>query len=125
MSRTFIDTWKVKAVSHLNTKFDLEDEEGESTLVEISESEKYLGDILTADGKNRKNILPRAGKGVGIRKQIMSMLEDVCFGPFFFEVTLMYRTNLKRLQYGEDKCHKLHVGRKNETCPELSLTHGK
>ena len=94
MSRTFIDTWKVKAVSHLNTKFDLEDEEGESTLVEISESEKYLGDILTADGKNRKNILPRAGKGVGIRKQIMSMLEDVCFGPFFFEVTLMYRTSL-------------------------------
>lgn len=35
------------------------------------------------------------------------------------------KTNLKRLQYGEDKCHKLHVGRKNETCPELSLTHGK
>ena len=90
----FIDTWKVKAVSHVNTKFDLKDEEGESTLVEISESEKYLGDILTADGKNRKNILPRAGKGVGIRKQIMSMLEDVCFGPFFFEVALMYRTSL-------------------------------
>ena len=79
----FIDTWKVKNVSHVNTnKFDIEDEEGGGAKVEISDAEKYLGDIITSDGKNRKNIVARAGKGEGIRKQIMSMLNDICWGPF-------------------------------------------
>ena len=91
----YIDTWKVKTVSQVNTnKFDLEDEESSGTIVENSEEEKYLGDILTTDGKNRKNILARAGKGHGIVKQILSMLQDICFGPFYFEVAIMFRTSL-------------------------------
>ena len=31
------------------------------------------------------------------------------------------KTNLKKLQYGEDKCHKLHVGKKTEICPNLLI----
>ena len=31
------------------------------------------------------------------------------------------KTNLKRVQYGEDKCHKLHVGRNNQTYSELFI----
>ena len=42
--------------------------------------EKYLGDILSEDGRNMKNILARVSKGVGITNNIMSILEEICFG---------------------------------------------
>ena len=31
------------------------------------------------------------------------------------------QTNLKRLQFGPQKCMKLHIGRKCRSCPELSI----
>ena len=69
--KLYIDTWKVKAVRQVNTnKFDLEDEESSGTLVDISEEVKYLGDILSSDSKNSKNILARSGKGQGIIKRM-------------------------------------------------------
>ena len=29
------------------------------------------------------------------------------------------KTNVKKLQFGETKCHKMHVGLKNKCCPDL------
>ena len=65
-----------------------------SSGVENSDSEKYLGDIICKDGKNKKNIEARKGRGLGIKNQIMDMLNDVCFGPFNFEVALIFRSSL-------------------------------
>ena len=31
------------------------------------------------------------------------------------------KSNTKKFQFGKEKCHKLHVGCKNENCPELYL----
>ena len=31
------------------------------------------------------------------------------------------QTNIKKLQFGANKCHKLHIGRKCSICPENSL----
>ena len=31
------------------------------------------------------------------------------------------QTNIKKLQFGANKCHKLHIGRKCSSCPENSL----
>ena len=31
------------------------------------------------------------------------------------------KTNTKKLQFGVNKCHQLHVGRKNLTCPTLNV----
>jgi hypothetical protein len=59
--------------------------------VEESESEKYLGDIICKDGRNQKNVEVRKGKGYGINNKVMNMLEDICFGPFTFEVALTMR----------------------------------
>jgi hypothetical protein len=44
------------------------------------EEEKYLGDIISNNGKNTKNIEARKNRGTGIVNQIMSILEDICFG---------------------------------------------
>ena len=56
--------------------------------------EKYLGDILSNDGKNVKNIAARKNRGHGTISQIMSMLDDICFGKFYFEVAIILRDTL-------------------------------
>ena len=38
---------------------------------------------------------------------------------------LNQKTNIKRLQYGPDKCHQLHVGKQKTLCPELYIDEWK
>ena len=59
--------------------------------LETTDSEKYLGDIISKDGSNTKNIESRRNKGIGIVNQIMSKLEGTVYGPFYFEVGLNLR----------------------------------
>ena len=56
--------------------------ETEHKIEEVTE-EKYLGDVISKDGKNTKNIKSRVNKGMGSINQIMSILEEICFGNFF------------------------------------------
>ena len=60
----------------------------------LSFKEKYLGDILTSDTKIDENIKLRHDKGIGIVNQILSMLKDVSFGVYHFEMGLLFRTSL-------------------------------
>ena len=59
-----------------------------------TEQEKYLGDIVTSDAKIDKNIKMRQDKGIGISNQIMSILKEVSFGMFHFEMGLLFRSSL-------------------------------
>ena len=54
----------------------------------------YLGDIITADGKNTKNIQNRISKGLGQINQIFSILESMSFGTYTFEIALLLRNSL-------------------------------
>ena len=56
-----------------------------------SDHERYLGDILSSDGKNDKNIEDRCKKGIGYVNQILSILKEICFGPYYFEQALQLR----------------------------------
>ena len=91
----FIDNWKVKKVDEkltgVENLVDVNDEEIE---LDRSEEETYLGDVISKDGKNIKNILARKGKGLGVIDQISSMLENICFGPYQVEIALIWRNAL-------------------------------
>ena len=77
------------------TGFDnLTDVRLEDHKLEKVEREKYLGDIISADGSNLKNVTARKDKSIGINKQICSMLQEVCFGQFHFEVGSIFRESL-------------------------------
>ena len=60
---------------------------------EVTE-ESYLGDILSADGKNTKNIKSRISKGIGIISQIIHILDEVSFGPHMYEIAMLLRESL-------------------------------
>ena len=64
---------------------------GEEEMEEKTE-EKYLGDLISSDGKNMKNIKARIAKGKGIVMRIFNILENVPFGKHFFEIALISRT---------------------------------
>ena len=88
----FIDGWELKSADSMKTGVTgLVDYGVGSCEVEKSASEKYLGDIISHDGRNQKNIEARKGKGFSTNNKIMNMIEDICFGPFTFEVSLTLR----------------------------------
>ena len=63
-------------------------------MMEESEEEKYLGDIITKDGKNLKNIQARVNKGKGIVKRILEILDGIPFGKLYFQVAIILRNSL-------------------------------
>ena len=58
------------------------------------EQEKYLGDILSNDGKINKNIQARQNKGTGYVNQILSILKEISFGFYYFEMSMLFRTTI-------------------------------
>ena len=64
------------------------------TKVSRVEDETYLGDIISSDGKNLKNIKSRVAKGLGIISQIMTMLETITVGNHYFETAVLLRESL-------------------------------
>ena len=59
-----------------------------------SDQDKYLGDIVTADFSNAKNINARCGRGLGINTNIMNILKEVCLGKYYFKVAVLLRESL-------------------------------
>ena len=90
-----IDNWGLKKIDEEKTGLEnLEDVHLGYYKIEGVEEEKYLGDIISSDGSNMKNVVTRKGKSNGILKQIGSILEEVCYGQFHFEVAVILRDSL-------------------------------
>ena len=87
----YIDSWKVETLE-LEPDIEVEVDELDGDYhIEDSDKEKYLGDLLTSDGTNTKNIKERKAKGYGIVDKINAKLEEVFFGPFSIQVGLIFR----------------------------------
>ena len=64
------------------------------TLMESVSHDTYLGDIISSDGKNARNIKKRVARGIGISTQILNLLESICLGEFYIEIALLLREAL-------------------------------
>ena len=87
-----VDGWKLRMVDEVETGGTRQVEEftGSHAINEV-QSEKYLGDILSSDGKNHKNMIARKNRGTGIITQIMTKLNDIFFGKYYFQVAFIWR----------------------------------
>ena len=91
----YIDEWEIKEVKDIETgRIDIEDKYKDSVVMDESDSEKYIGDILSTNGSNTKNIEARTDKGHGIVNQIMSILNEIAFGKYHFEISVILRNSL-------------------------------
>ena len=90
-----VDSWEVKQSEDVQTgEKVLIDEFAGAKRMDSSEHEKYLGDVISNDGSNTKNVQDRRAKGMGNVDQIMDILNGTVFGPFYFEVGLLLRKTL-------------------------------
>ena len=91
----YLDTWKIEESEEYDTGSKvLKDVIDEDYKIESSEEERYLGDLITSDGKNTKNILARKSKGIGIVDKICNHLNNVFFGPYHIQTALMFRESM-------------------------------
>ena len=91
----YINQWKLEKKNEHETGIEnLVDVQADDHKIELAEDEKYLGDIISVDGKNTKNIEARVAKAQGIIKQLGSIFEEMSFGKFIFEVAIILRNSL-------------------------------
>ena len=62
-----------------------------STHNSVNETDTFKRNV---DGKNVKNIAARTNRGIGTVNQIMSILDDICFGKYYFKVAMVFRNSL-------------------------------
>ena len=59
--------------------------------IEKVDNEKYVGDIISHNGKHTSNITSRRSKGIGIVNEIINILNSLCLGPHYFHVAMTLR----------------------------------
>ena len=72
--------------SNIHSKFKVHDE-----TIQVKDYETYLGDVITNNGSNDRNIESRRNQGIGAINQINSMLNLTSLGHFYFEIALVLR----------------------------------
>jgi hypothetical protein len=64
------------------------------TVMEDVSHDTYLGDIISGDGRNTRNIKKRVGKGLGIITQIVNLLRMINLGEFYCETVILLRESV-------------------------------
>jgi 3-deoxy-D-manno-octulosonate 8-phosphate phosphatase KdsC-like HAD superfamily phosphatase len=64
------------------------------TEMESVAHDTYLGDIISSDGRNSKNIKKRISKGIGISTQIVNLLSSICLGEYYMEIAMLLRESM-------------------------------
>ena len=91
----YVDSWEENEIKNEETgKVDIEDVCLGEEMMEEKDEEKYLGDIISKDGRNLKNIQNRVNKGKGIVRKIFDILEGIPFGKLYFKVAILLRNSL-------------------------------
>ena len=82
-----VDNWKEAYIRNEETGIDeIEDICRGKVVMEGKTEEKYLGDVISTDGRNIKNVKARIDKGKGIVSRIFSILDRIHFGRFYVEI---------------------------------------
>ena len=90
----FVDSWEERDKRINDGKSIVEDVFVGQVVMEEADEDKYLGDIISKDGRNIKNIQARVNKEKGIVKRILEILEGIPFGRLYFQVAIILRNTL-------------------------------
>ena len=89
-----VDAWKDEVFeNNLGEKYLKDTYEGRKVMKDVKEK-KYLGDIISNDGKNQKNITDRTNKAIGNINRIESTLRERHYGRHYFKAFRLMREGL-------------------------------
>ena len=63
------------------------------SMIDVEEV-KYLGEILSSDAKNTKNVKSRTSKGMGLVNEILYILENISLGSHYFSIAMILRNTI-------------------------------
>ena len=88
----YVDGWQLHEVQSKNThEIELQETFDGEHGMEESGNEKYLGQIISNDGSNVKNVAFRAGKGTGMVNIVENIIKNVPGGKYHFEIAVILR----------------------------------
>ena len=125
-SPIYLDSWTSKEKENEDTgQISFEEKySGKMKVAEVSEV-KYLGNILSSDGSNIKDISMKCNRGVGTINKIQNILETMFFGPYYFEIgiTLIESMLLGSILTNIEVAYNLTISEteKLEKCHEMAL----
>ena len=91
----YVDGWAMKKVKDVETgEIDRQDILEGSMEISHLDSDKYLGQTISADGKNTRNIEKISNKDIGIQNRIIQMLEIMSGGIYHFQIAVILRNLL-------------------------------
>ena len=90
----FVDSWQEQEIKSENGENKIGDICIGTEVMEEKKDEKYLGDIISNDGRNLKNIKARVHKGRGIVNKIMKILDEIPLGKLYFQIAIILRNKL-------------------------------
>ena len=84
---TWNSTWNSEEKENKTTgKIEfIENYSGKRKISDVSEV-KYLGNKLSCDGSNSKDIAMKCYRGIGTTNKIQNILDTMYFGQYYFEV---------------------------------------
>ena len=59
-----------------------------------TDSEVYLGEIISSSGSNEKNIANKSNQGVGAVSQIFSSLSQISLGHYYYDIAFIMRDSI-------------------------------
>ena len=90
-----VDKWSEVEISNdVTGELEFKDIYDGVHIMEETDEEKYLGDVISTDGSNIKNIKARIAKGTGIVNKILTILDGIPFGKHYFKVGVLLRDSL-------------------------------
>ena len=90
-----VENWtELEMKNDISGEMEMKDTFAGEFVMENKEEEKYLGDVISNDGRNVKNIKARIAKGKGIVSKIITMLDGIPFGQHYFQVGILLRDSL-------------------------------
>ena len=85
-NRIYIDKWSEEYIEDTETgEIELNENYTGKVAIEEVKEQKYLGFILSSSGNNMANIKAMEKKSIGIIRTILSKLENLKLGKYYFE----------------------------------------
>ena len=89
-----VDSWKEQLKVNGEGRNELEDLYDKRKLMKEVTDKKYLGDIISVDGKNEKNIRERINRSIGNTNKIVSTLSERPYGKYYFRAYQIIREGI-------------------------------
>ena len=79
---------------HIGSNSECQDLRIHNSKMNTSEWETYLGDVISVSGSNQKNIEKKRNGAIGTVSQMVSMIEQISLGHYYFEIGLVMRDSM-------------------------------